>query len=121
MTRSGYQLAPQLLVRWSSGSYKSLEPDLSSETKSASGAMKQLAEPASQLDAGRWDSDLMCPVELPVAFASMRSYAGRPYMSADSSLSVWTSVNIAADVKPIPLPKSSTLAPLDMIILFDSL
>ena len=83
--------------------------------------MRQLAGSISQQDSMSPDSDLMCPLELPVAFASMRSYAGKPCMGADSSMSVWTSVNIAADVNPISLPESSKLAPLDIIILFDSL
>ncbi|KGO74041.1 hypothetical protein PITC_097270 [Penicillium italicum] len=41
-------------------------------------------------------------------------------MSTDS-MSVWASVNVYADVEPISLPESSSLAPLDIIILFDSL
>jgi hypothetical protein len=36
-------------------------------------------------------------------------------------MSVWASVNVSADVEPISLPDDSSLAPLDMIILFDSL
>lgn len=65
-------------------------------------------------------SRLLCPLDLLVTFARMRSYAGQPCMGADS-MSVWTSVNISADVEPISLPETSTLAPLDMVILFDSL
>lgn len=36
-------------------------------------------------------------------------------------MSVWTSVNVSADVEPISLPEASSLAPLDIIILFDNL
>ena len=132
MTQSGYQLAPQLLVRWSSGSYASIEPCLSSKSDSVSGAIEPLADSISKhksrMDSSRslsnmlrpGSSGLLCPLELPVAFATMRSYTGWPCMGTDS-MSVWASVNVSADVEPISLPETSTLAPLDIIILFDSL
>ncbi|KAF9249860.1 hypothetical protein DTO027I6_4917 [Penicillium roqueforti] len=132
MTQSGYQLAPQLLVRWSSGSYGSMEPCLSSKSASVSGAMEpptdSISKHKSRMDSSRslsnmlrpGSSGLLCPLELPVAFATMRSYTGWPCMGTDS-MSVWASVNVSADVEPISLPETSTLAPLDIIILFDSL
>ncbi|KAJ6058821.1 uncharacterized protein N7446_008404 [Penicillium canescens] len=64
--------------------------------------------------------DLLCPMNLPIAFANMSSYASRPCIEADY-MSVWTSVNISVDVNPIALPEASHLAPLDMIILLDCL
>ncbi|QQK42074.1 Ubiquitin-conjugating enzyme, E2 [Penicillium digitatum] len=132
MTQSGYQLAPQLLVRWSSGSYGSIEPCLSSKSASASGAIEpppdSIPKHKSRVHSGRslsnilrpGSSGLLCPLELPITFASVRSYTGWPSTSTDS-MSVWTSVNVSADVEPIFLPDSSSLAPLDVIILFDSL
>lgn len=131
MTQSGYQLAPQLLVRWSSGSYGSIEPCLSSKSASASGAMElppdSISKNKSRVGSARslsnllrpGSSGLLCPLEIPVAFATVRSYTGWPCMSTDS-MSVWVSVNVSADVEPISLPESSSLAPLDIIILFDS-
>ncbi|KAJ5365752.1 hypothetical protein N7517_008638 [Penicillium concentricum] len=131
MTQSGYQLAPQLLVRWSSGSYGSIEPCLSSTSASDSGAMEPPADISKhkpRVDSVRClsnmlrpgSSGLLCPLELPIAFASMRSYTGWPCMSTDS-MSVWAAVNVSADVEPISLPETSSLAPLDIVILFDSL
>ena len=132
MTESGYQLAPQLLVRWSSGSYGSVEPCVSSKSASASGTVEPPANSISKdkprMDSARslsnmlrpGSSGLLCPLELPVAFATMRSYAGWPCMGTDS-MSVWTSVNVTADVEPISLPEVSSLAPLDIIILLDNL
>ncbi|CAG8200388.1 unnamed protein product [Penicillium nalgiovense] len=132
MTESGYQLAPQLLVRWSSGSYGSVEPCVSSKSVSASGATEPPADSISKdklrMDSARSisnmlrpaSSGLLCPLELPVAFVTMRSYAGWPCMGTDS-MSVWTSVNVSADVEPISLPEASSLAPLDIIILFGNL
>ncbi|KAJ5816052.1 hypothetical protein N7447_008285 [Penicillium robsamsonii] len=132
MTQSGYQWAPQLLVRWSSGSYGSIEPCLSSKSVSDSGAMEPPAYPISKhksrVDSTRslsnmlrpGSSGLLCPLEFPVAFATMRSYTGWPCMSTDS-MSVWASVNVSADVESISLPETSSLAPLDIIILFDNL
>ncbi|CAI7599186.1 unnamed protein product [Penicillium glandicola] len=132
MTQSGYQLAPQLVVRWSSGSYGSIEPCISSESASDSGAMEPAADSISKHKSRmesarsisnmlqRGSSGLLCPLELPIAFANVRSYTGWPCMGTDS-MSVWASVNVSADVEPISLPESSTLAPLDIIILFDSL
>lgn len=132
MTQSGYQLAPQLHVRWSSGSYGSVEPCLSPKSASASGAMEpqedSISKHKSRVGSARslsnmlrpGSSGLLCPLELPVAFASVRSYTGWPCMGIDS-MSLWTSVNVSADVEPISLPESSSLAPLDIIILFDSL
>ncbi|KAJ5945307.1 hypothetical protein N7516_005475 [Penicillium verrucosum] len=132
MTQSGYQLAPQLHVRWSSGSYGSVEPCLSPKSASASGAMEpqedSIPKHKSRVGSARslsnmlrpGSSGLLCPLELPVAFASVRSYTGWPCMGTDS-MSLWTSVNVSADVEPISLPESSSLAPLDIIILFDSL
>ncbi|KAJ5970294.1 uncharacterized protein N7479_000212 [Penicillium vulpinum] len=131
-TQSGYQLVPQLLVRWSSGSYGSIEPCLSPKSASTSGAMEPPAHSVpqhkSRMDSARalsnmlrhGSSGLLCPLVLPIAFASMRSYAGWPSVSTDS-MSVWASVNVSADVEPISLPETSSLAPLDIIILFDSL
>ncbi|KAJ5154886.1 uncharacterized protein N7500_010325 [Penicillium coprophilum] len=132
MTQSGYQLAPQLLIRWSSGSYGSVEPCLSSNSASDDGAIEppadSISKHKSRVDSARslsnmlrpGSSGLLCPLELPIAFASMRSYTGWPCMSRDS-MSVWASVNVSADVEPISLPETSSLAPLDIIILFDSL
>lgn len=132
MTQSGYQLAPQLLVRWSSGSYGSVEPCLSSNSASVSGANEppddSISKHKSRVGSARslsnmlrpGPSGLLCPLELPVAFASVRSYTGRPCMGTDS-MSVWASVNVSADVEPISLPESSSLAPLDIVVLFDSL
>ncbi|KAJ5774981.1 hypothetical protein N7457_009877 [Penicillium paradoxum] len=132
MTQSGYQLAPQLLVRWSSGSYGALEPCLSSKSTSGSSLMEPPEDSALRRKC-RMDSTqslsnfmpqgpsrLLCPLELPVTFASMRSYAGGPYMGIDSMF-LWASVIISADVEPISLPETSGLASLDVIILFDSL
>jgi hypothetical protein len=82
--------------------------------------MEQLEGTTSQVEGGHSNSDLMCPIELPVAFVTMRSYAGNLCMSPDSSMSVWTSVNITADVQPIPLPEGSTLAPIDVVILLNN-
>jgi hypothetical protein len=65
-------------------------------------------------------SDLLCPMDLPIAFANMSSYASRPCIQADY-VSVWTSVDISVDVNPVALPVTSHLAPLDMIILLDCL
>ncbi|KAJ5351673.1 hypothetical protein N7452_000647 [Penicillium brevicompactum] len=130
MTRSGYQLAPQLLVRWSSGSYASLGTSSELNSSLESNKMGQLTNPMSQQDSRvgsghsshpSTESDMMCPLELPVTFAKIRSYAGIPCIGADNLMSVWTSVNVIADVNPIPLPESSKLAPLDLVILLDSL
>ncbi|KAJ5409306.1 uncharacterized protein N7487_003665 [Penicillium crustosum] len=132
MTQSGYQLAPQLLVRWSSGSYGSVEPCLSSNSASVSGANEppddSISKHKSRVGSARslsnmlrpGPSGLLCPLELPVAFASVRCYTGRPCMGTDS-MSVWASVNVSADVEPISLPESLSLAPLDIVVLFDSL
>ncbi|OQE38442.1 hypothetical protein PENCOP_c008G06372 [Penicillium coprophilum] len=132
MTQSGYQLAPQLLIRWSSGSYGSVEPCLSSNSVSDSSAIEppadSISKHESKVDSTRslsnmlrpGSSGLLCPLELPVAFASMRSYTGWPCMSTDP-MYVWASVDVSADVEPISLPETSSLAPLDIIILFDSL
>ncbi|OQD86780.1 hypothetical protein PENANT_c007G02687 [Penicillium antarcticum] len=132
MTRSGYHFAPRLLVRWSSGSWNSLPPCLASTSQKASLEVGASTGPMSPRNF-RTDrtqafseilhqgaSDLLCPLDIPIAFANMRSYAGRPCIEADY-LSVWTSVNISVDVNPIALPETAPLAPLDMIILLDCL
>ncbi|CAG7918859.1 unnamed protein product [Penicillium olsonii] len=133
-TRRETQLAPQLLVRWSSGSYALVEPCVSSDSSSSSssgfGRMGQLTGTMSQQNDSRVnsvrsvstisDSDLICPLELPVAFAKIRSYAGKPCLGTDYSMSLWTSVNVTADVDPFTVPDNSRLGPLDMIVLFDN-
>lgn len=92
--------------------------------------MGQLTSPMSQHDSRvesghsshqSSESDMMCPLELPVTFAKIRSYAGKPCIGVDNVMSVWTSVNVTADVNPLPLPENSKLAPLDLVILLDSL
>ncbi|KAJ6191371.1 hypothetical protein N7519_001392 [Penicillium mononematosum] len=117
MTESGYQLAPQLLVRWSSGSYGSVEPCVSSKPASASGAMDPPADSISKekprMDSVRslsnmlhpGSSGLLCPLELPVAFATMRSYAGWPCMGTDS-MSVWTQQSSVSLLTPMVLASS---------------
>ncbi|KAJ6019266.1 hypothetical protein N7522_001333 [Penicillium canescens] len=131
-TRNGYQIAPRLLVRWSSGSWNTLQPCLTSTPQKVPLEMGASMGPMSQQDfmTDRAQSlseilhqgapDLLCPMNLPIAFANMSSYASRPCIEADY-MSVWTSVNISVDVNPIALPEASHLAPLDMIILLDCL
>ncbi|CAG8397236.1 unnamed protein product [Penicillium salamii] len=124
--------APNLIARWSSGSYASVDPCISSDPNSSasrSDSMGQLPRPMSKqhearVDSGRFsetsfDSNLMCPLELPMTFAKIRSYAGKPCLGADYSRSLWASVNITADVNHIPMPEKTRPAPLDMIIVFD--
>ncbi|KAJ5757583.1 uncharacterized protein N7511_006277 [Penicillium nucicola] len=130
MARNGYHLAPRLLVRWSSGSWNSLQPGFMSTPQKVSLEIGASTSPMSPRNSRpdrvqslseilhQGASNLMCPLELPIAFANMRSYASRPYMEADY-MSVWTSVNISVDVNPIALPETAQLAPLDIIILFD--
>ncbi|CAG8278939.1 unnamed protein product [Penicillium salamii] len=125
--------APNLIVRWSSGSYASVDPcispDPNSSSASRSDSMEQLPRPVSKQHEARvnsdrfseksFDSNLMYPLELPVTFAKIRSYAGKPCLGADYSRSLWVSVNVTADVNHIPMPEKTRLAPLDMIVLFD--
>ncbi|KAJ5581562.1 hypothetical protein N7535_000182 [Penicillium sp. DV-2018c] len=132
MARSGYRRAPQLLVRWSSGSYGAAEPCIQVQSSSGSDEIdppvfsvsKRMPRIGSVRTVSgimhRGSSGLLCPLELPITYATMRSYTGHPCFSSDS-MSVWASVNVSADVEPIALPDDSSLAPLDMIILFDSL
>lgn len=63
----------------------------------------------------------MSSLELPVAFASIKSYTAKPCVGSDYSISVWTSVNITADVNHLPLPQEARLAPLDVVIILDGL
>ncbi|KAJ5131380.1 uncharacterized protein N7515_007419 [Penicillium bovifimosum] len=132
ITRSGYRRAPQLLVRWSSGSYGDAEPCIQAESSSSSDAIdppvasvskRKLRMDSARILSGithRSSSGLLCPLNPPITYATMRSYTGLPCFSSDS-MSVWASVNVSADVEPIALPDDSSLAPIDMIILFDSL
>jgi hypothetical protein len=125
-------MAPRLLVRWSSGSWNSLQPCLTATPKEVSlehGASTGLMSPWDSTTDGtrslsdilhQGASDLLCPMDLPIAFANMRSYASWPCIEANY-MSVWTSVNISVDVDPIALPESAHLAPLDMIIFLDCL
>jgi hypothetical protein len=62
----------------------------------------------------------MSQLEVPVAFANIRSYAAMPCIGPDSTMSVWTSVKVTADVKPLPLPENSGISHLDIMILFDT-
>jgi hypothetical protein len=59
-------------------------------------------------------------MDLPVSFVSVRSLASKPQIGL-GALSLWTTVHVSADVSSIPLPGASVLAPLDVIILLDSL
>jgi hypothetical protein len=59
-------------------------------------------------------------MELPVAFVDVTSTTNRPQIGL-GPVSLWTTVHVSADVSSVPFPGTSGLAPLDVIILLDSL
>lgn len=63
----------------------------------------------------------MSPLELPIAVASIKSYTAKACVGPDYSISVWTSVNITVDVNTLPLPENPRLAPLDVVVVLDTL
>lgn len=63
----------------------------------------------------------MSPLELPIAVASIKSYTAKACVGSDYSISVWTSVNITVDVNTLPLPQNARPAPLDMVVILDTL
>ncbi|KAJ5161939.1 hypothetical protein N7492_007331 [Penicillium capsulatum] len=116
-----YGPAPQLVFRWSSGSWVS--PQAGSSNSSLSlGPSRAVVEsgqfsvpPISQ---GSFNS--LCPIELPVTFVNVRSAASPVQIGMDSG-SLWTAVHVSADISPMSLPGASALAPLDIVLLLDSL
>lgn len=60
------------------------------------------------------------PLDLPMSSVSVGIVTSKPQIGLLSS-SLWTTVEVSADVSSVPFPGTSGLAPLDVIILLDSL
>ncbi|KAJ5259376.1 hypothetical protein N7478_012357 [Penicillium angulare] len=120
--RKGYRLAPQLVVRWSSGSWNSPGPSarFSNGTLSAS----RISAPAPQQPrpehTKRGEFDSLRPMDLPVAFVNLRATTDQLQIGMGQT-SLWATVYVSADVSPTPFPGASSIAPLDIMILLDSL
>lgn len=111
--------SPHLLtVRWSSGSFNSSIPGLTSSLPDSPIRTK----PSSNLtnfqgESQSWEnSQHFCPMDLPIAFVSLQASTVRPQIGFDREC-VTTTINISADIGSVPLPEPSSLAPLDIIIL----
>ncbi|KAJ5088635.1 hypothetical protein N7456_012251 [Penicillium angulare] len=121
--RKGYRLAPQLVVRWSSGSWISPGPSArfgSNGTLSGS----RISAPAPQQPRSEYaklgEFDSLRPMDLPVAFVNLRATTDQLQIGMGQT-SLWATVYVSADVSQTPFPGASSIAPLDVMILLDSL
>ncbi|KAJ5642187.1 hypothetical protein N7490_006187 [Penicillium lividum] len=105
------RMNPRLVVRWSSGSWDS------SRTCYPSEAGGSCAELTSEMEAM---PNYLRPIDLPIAFVNVRAATSTLHIGKEPT-SLWTTVYVSADVSPTPLLGTSSTAPLDIVILLDSL
>ncbi|KAJ5682834.1 hypothetical protein N7462_005999 [Penicillium macrosclerotiorum] len=120
---NNHRLVRRLAVRWSSGSWDSIEPCITSSPTRASSNRRTLTPELGHDFGSHSDhaiSDYLCPLDLPVAFVNVKSKASSSQIGM-GPMSLSTSVHVSVDVGSIPFPGTSGLAPLDIIILLDSL
>lgn len=121
--KNRYRALPRLTIRWSSGSWGS--SGLSVPSISASGSLQSRA-PTPQIENlelnpfSQVKSAYISPMNLPAAFVDVKSTTSRPQIGL-GAMSLWTTVNVSADVSSVPFPGTSGLAPLDAIVLLDRL
>ncbi|KAJ6031803.1 hypothetical protein N7540_002535 [Penicillium herquei] len=115
---NGYRLAPQLVVRWSSGSWDSSAQQSSPLLPNHRRATLEL--PSSQAKHTQEEPRTLQPIDGPVTFVNLRTVSSRLHIGMGSS-SVWTTIYVSADVGATPPLGASRGAPLDIIILLDSL
>lgn len=72
------------------------------------------------MQAGQQRSSFLSPLDLPLSFADVKTSISKTQIGLEPT-SLWTSVHVSADVTSLEFPGVSGLAPLDMIILLDSL
>jgi hypothetical protein len=120
--RNRYRALPRLTIRWSSGSWDSSGPSVPSISTTAS---LQSMPPTPQIEQypvkqyTQVKSEYLCPMDLPIAFVDVKSTTNRPQIGL-GPVSLWTTVHVSADISSVPFPGTSGLAPLDVIILLDS-
>ncbi|KAJ5764930.1 hypothetical protein N7520_004489 [Penicillium odoratum] len=100
---------PRLVVRWSSGSWDSSRTCYPSEAGGSCAELTSEMEP-----------NYLHPIDLPIAFVNVRAATSTLHISKEPT-SLWTTVYVSADVSPTPLLGTSSTAPLDIVILLDSL
>lgn len=110
---------PRLTIRWSSGSWNSSGLSAPSILTSASLSSRPPTPQIRSLQYSQLKSEYLCPMELPVAFVDVKSTTSRSQIGL-GPVSLWTTVHVSADVSPVPFAETSGLAPLDVIILLDS-
>ncbi|KAJ5535796.1 hypothetical protein N7513_008982 [Penicillium frequentans] len=114
---------PQLVVRWSSGSWDSSQLSRPSESGSYCAELKPAASELqrSLLNSETSDtSNFLHPIDLPISVVNVRAAANTTHIGKDAT-SLWTTVTVSADVSPTPFPGTSRIAPLDIAILLDAL
>ncbi|KAJ5089229.1 hypothetical protein N7532_007913 [Penicillium argentinense] len=111
-----------LTTRWSSGSYTASLPDLLMGTDTSSVEMNPPPEitQSSKGHQPRENSQYICPMDLPVAFLDVEMTMNRSQIGFGAER-LQASIHVSGDVTSVPLPESSVLAPLDVIILLDNL
>lgn len=111
---------PQLVVRWSSGSWDSSQLSRPSESGSYYAELKPAASELQRSLSNSETSDTLHPMDLPISVVNVRAAANRTHIGKDAT-SLWTTVTVSADVSPTPFPGTSSIAPLDIAILLDAL
>lgn len=120
--RNRYRALPRLTIRWSSGSWNTSGLSAPSILTSASLQSRPPTPQIGNLPVNQYSqltSEYLRPMDLPIAFVDVKSTTGRPQIGL-GPVSLWTTVHVSADVSSISLPGTSGLAPLDVIILLDS-
>ncbi|KAJ5786742.1 Ubiquitin-conjugating enzyme E2 [Penicillium pulvis] len=67
-----------------------------------------------------YSSNFLHPMDLPISVVNVRAAANRTHIGKEAT-SLWTTVTVSADVSPTPFPGTSSVAPLDIVILLDAL
>lgn len=111
-----------LTIRWSSGSFGNSVLDLPSSLANSSIGTKSASNQGKFPEEQKpWEnSQYLCPMDLPVAFVNVHTTTSRPQIGFGTEC-VLAKPHVSADVSFVPLPDPSSLAPLDIIILLDSL
>ncbi|KAJ5925945.1 hypothetical protein N7454_007455 [Penicillium verhagenii] len=107
-----FAATPQVLIRWSSGSWNASHPYQPSELGGSR------ADPNPDMNPPFYP--LLRPMDLPIACVKVRASTNLSYIGKEPT-SLWATVYISGDISPTLSPAASSIAPLDIIILLDAL
>lgn len=116
--QEGSVVTPRLVVRWSSGSWKL--PDSPLRSKSIDHFVNEDPPRSRPTPSTRRYLNSLCPMDLPISFISVDASTKRLQIGMHPE-TLSATIQVTADIDSAHLHASSGVAPLDVIILLDTM